>query len=147
MRLPVCKSNHLNGYKGIIFDFFLIATKKSITIVLFTKSFLYFRLLSKSCNTVTVTLETKKIVYGNCYLLFVIWNAKTFLETVNCNAWTRNGGKIKRVTIRGIRVRFMETWYAAFIKEKLVPISMTATIEALKWGLPWNNGLDWYQNI
>ena len=28
MRLPVCKSNHLNGYKGIIWDFFLIITKK-----------------------------------------------------------------------------------------------------------------------
>ena len=39
----------------------------------------------KNCNTVTVTLEMQNMVYGNCYLLFVICNTKnSFSETVNC---------------------------------------------------------------
>ena len=46
-----------------------------------------FFLLSKNCNC---NACNAKFVFGNCYLLFVICNAKkSFLETVNCQTVTQ----------------------------------------------------------
>ena len=42
-----------------------------------------------NCNA----CNTKKIVFGNCYLLSVICNAKnSFMETVNCQTVTLGDG-------------------------------------------------------
>ena len=44
-----------------------------------------------NCNA----CNTKKIVFGNCYLLSVICNAKnSFMETVNCQTVTLGDGVI-----------------------------------------------------
>ena len=63
-----------------------------------------------NCNA----CNTKKIVFGNCYLLSVICNAKTFLETVKLSTVTLGDGFID-LSCDIIKNKAQKIWNISFL--------------------------------
>ena len=64
-----------------------------------------------NCNA----CNTKKIVFGNCYLLSVICNAKnSFMETVNCHTVTLGDGVID-LSCDIIKNKAQKIWNISFL--------------------------------